>query len=316
MYTTNLKVSSLNTINSKLNNSAFDSWTSFLDVKPSTIETYKKSIRQFSDFLRSNNISSPTREDILNYKKSLLENRKPATVNNYLMAVKQFFKWTEINGIYPNIAVNIKGVKLDKGFKKDCLTLKQVRKVLKSINRNSIKGLRDYAIILLMVTTGLRTFEVMGANVEDFRTLGDFTVLYIQSKGREGKNTYVKVSEPAEKAIRKYLSGRGTLNDKEPLFASTAKRNEGGRLTTRSIRGIVKEILINSNLNSNRLTAHSLRHTTATLNLLNGGTPEETMQLLRHSNLNTTLIYSHNLKRAKNNSEIRISNAIFEAELI
>lgn len=314
MYRPNLKVSILSTINSQITDSVFESWTSFLDVKPSTIETYKKSIRQFSVFLGSNNILSPTREDILSYKKSLIENRKPTTVNNYLMAVKQFFKWTEINGIYPNIAVNIKGVKLDRGFKKDCLTLKQVRKILKSIDTSNIKGLRDYAIILLMVTTGLRTFEVMGANIEDFRNLGDFTVLYIQSKGREGKNTYVKVSEPVEEAIRKYLSERGVLNDKEPLFTSTAKRNEGERLTTRSIRGIVKEIFINSNLNSNRLTAHSLRHTTATINLLNGGTPEETMQLLRHSNLNTTLIYSHNIKRAKNNSEIRISNAIFEAD--
>lgn len=314
MYRPNLKVSILSTINSQITDNVFESWTSFLDVKPSTIETYKKSIRQFSAFLSSNNISSPKREDILNYKKSLIENRKPTTVNNYLMAVKQFFKWTEINGIYPNIAVNIKGVKLDRGFKKDCLTLKQVRKILKSIDTSNIKGLRDYAIILLMVTTGLRTFEVMGANIEDFRNLGDFTVLYIQSKGREGKNTYVKVSEPVEEAIRKYLSERGVLNDKEPLFTSTAKRNEGERLTTRSIRGIVKEIFINSNLNSNRLTAHSLRHTTATINLLNGGTPEETMQLLRHSNLNTTLIYSHNIKRAKNNSEIRISNAIFETD--
>ena len=314
MYRPNLKVSSLSTINSKITDNVFESWTSFLDVKPSTIETYKKSIRQFSVFLSSNNILSPTREDILSYKKSLLKNRKPTTVNNYLMAVKQFFKWTEINGIYPNIAVNIKSVKLDRGFKKDCLTLKQVRKILKSIDTSNIKGLRDYAIILLMVTTGLRTFEVMGANIEDFRNLGDFTVLYIQSKGREGKNTYVKVSEPVEEAIRKYLSERGVLNDKEPLFTSTAKRNEGERLTTRSIRGIVKEIFINSNLNSNRLTAHSLRHTTATINLLNGGTPEETMQLLRHSNLNTTLIYSHNIKRAKNNSKIRISNAIFEAD--
>lgn len=314
MDKSDLKINSLSTINSKITNNVFESWTSFLDVKSSTIKTYKKSIRQFSAFLSSNNISSPKREDILNYKKSLINNRKPTTVNNYLMAVKQFFKWTEINGIYPNIAVNIKGVKLDKGFKKDCLTLKQVRKILKSIDRNNIKGLRDYAIILLMVTTGLRTFEVMGANVEDLRNLGDFTVLYIQSKGKEGKNAYVKVSEPVEEAIRKYLSERGVLNDKEPLFASTAKRNEGKRLTTRSIRGIVKEILVNSNLNSSRLTAHSLRHTTATLNLLNGGTPEETMQLLRHSNLNTTLIYSHNIKRAKNNSEIRISNAIFETD--
>ena len=311
MNNTDLKVKGSFGLDTKINDNVFKSWTSFLDVKPSTIETYKKSIRQFSSFLRSNDISSPTREDILNYKKKLLDNRKPTTVNNYLMAVKQFFKWTEINGIYPNIAVNIKAVKLDKGFKKDCLTLKQVQNMLSRIDQSNIKGLRDYAIIVLMVTTGLRTIEVTRANIEDLRTLGDFAVLYIQGKGREGKNSYVKVAEPAEDAIHKYLSARGKLSDMEPLFASTARRNKGQRLTTRAVSGIVKKAMIHSNLNSNRLTAHSLRHTTATLNLLNGGTPEETMQLLRHSNLNTTLIYSHNLQRMKNNSEIRISNAIF-----
>ena len=69
--------------------------------------------------------------------------------------------------------------------------------------------------------------------------------------------------------------------------------------------------MIKAGLKSDRLTAHSLRHTTATLNLLNGGTPEETMQLLRHSNLNTTLIYSHTIERANNKSEERVAKAIF-----
>lgn len=64
-------------------------------------------------------------------------------------------------------------------------------------------------------------------------------------------------------------------------------------------------------LDSDFLTGHSMRHTAATLNLLNGGTVEETRQLLGHTNINTTLIYSHALERAKNNSEERIAKAIF-----
>jgi len=63
--------------------------------------------------------------------------------------------------------------------------------------------------------------------------------------------------------------------------------------------------------NSERLTAHSLRHTAGTLNLLHGGTIQETQQLLRHSNINTTMIYLHNLNRANNHSEARIAAAIF-----
>lgn len=62
---------------------------------------------------------------------------------------------------------------------------------------------------------------------------------------------------------------------------------------------------------SNRLTAHSCRHTAATLNLLAGASIQETQQLLRHSNINTTMIYLHNLERIKNNSEQRIDDLIF-----
>ena len=73
----------------------------------------------------------------------------------------------------------------------------------------------------------------------------------------------------------------------------------------------IEDHLIEIDLKSDRLTAHSLRHTAATLNLLNGGTVEETKQLLGHANINTTLIYSHALERAKNDSENRIAKAIF-----
>lgn len=227
------------------------------------------------------------------------------------MAVKQFFKWTALYNLYPDITVNIKSIKLDTGFKKDYLTSSQVCKMLNAIDRSTLKGLRDYAILSLMVTTGLRTIEIKRANIEDLRTVADFTALFVQGKGHLEKTDYVKVEGPIEDSIRAYLSARGKIVDTEPLFASIANRNGGGRMTTRSISRIVKENMIKAGLKSERLTAHSLRHTTATLNLLNGGTPEETMQLLRHSNLNTTLIYSHALERANNKSEERIAKAIF-----
>ena len=82
-------------------------------------------------------------------------------------------------------------------------------------------------------------------------------------------------------------------------------------MTTRSIRRIVKGNLVNAGYNSDRLTAHSMRHTAATLNLLNGGTLEETQQLLRHQNISTTMIYSHALERAGNRSEERIASGLF-----
>lgn len=290
----------------------FRHWIEYFDAKPKTIETYTKSIRQFARYISENSITQPQREDIIAYRDELKTKLKPATVKAYMVAVRLFFQWTQQEGIYPNIAEHIKSTKIDTEHKKDYLTSNQVKKLLNSVDCSTEKGKRDYAMLVLMLTSGLRTIEVARANIEDIRALGDFTVLYIQGKGHEEKNAYVKIAEPVEDAIREYLAERKVSNTASPLFASESNRNNGGRMTTRSISRIVKNTLVNAGFNSDRLTAHSLRHTTATLNLLNGGTIEETQQLLRHTNINTTLIYSHALERAENNSEERIANAIFQ----
>ena len=295
----------------ELNGELFNRWTSYIDVSPKTIDTYSKAIKQFFIYLQGNGIRQPQRKDIVAYREYLKEDRKPTTVQSYLAAVKLFFKWTEQEGFYPNIADRVKGAKIDTEHKKDYLTTKQVNKLLGTIDRSTLKGKRDYAMLSVMVTTGLRTISIVSANIEDMRTAGDATALFYRGKGHEEKATYVKLAEPVEDAIRDYLTARGTTDGTEPLFSSVANRNKGGRMTTRSISRVAKDSLINVDLISDRLTAHSFRHTAATLNLLNGGTVEETQQLLDHANINTTLIYSHALERAKNNSEKRIAKAIF-----
>lgn len=161
-------------------------------------------------------------------------------------------------------------------------------------------------------TDGLRTISISRANVGDISTYGNTAALFYQGKGHEDKADAVMIVDPVEIALRDYLKTRGRTNSKEPLFTSIAHRNKGGRMTTRSISRIIKNALISAGYNSDRLTAHSLRHTAATLNLLNGATIEETQQLLGHSNINTTMIYSHALERINNHSEERIAKAIFD----
>ena len=296
---------------SSVNADLFNRWTSYIDASPKTVDTYTKAIKQFVIYLADNGISRPTRETIIEYRDYLKRDHKPTTVQSYLAAVKLFFQWTEREGLYPNIADRVKGAKLDPEHKKDYLTTKQVNKLLSGVDRSTLKGLRDYAMLSVMVTTGLRTISIIRADIGDIRTAGDATALYYQGKGHEEKADYVKLAEPVEEAVRAYLTARGETDSHAPLFGSIANRNSGGRMTTRSISRIAKNHLIDVDLKSDRLTAHSLRHTAATLNLLNGGTVEETKQLLGHANINTTLIYSHALERARNNSEERIAKAIF-----
>ena len=270
-----------------------DDFINFIDVTEKSVSTYKRALRQFVGYLQFKGITAPQREDIIAFREELRANHKPTTIQLYMVSIRLFFKWLEQKGLYKNVADNIKGAKISKEHKKDCLTTKQVKSILSGIDRSTTKGKRDYAILTLMLTGGLRTIEVSRADIEDLRPLGDDTVLYIQGKGREEKTDYV------------------TIKPKSPLFMSSSNNSTGCRLSTRSISGIVKEHFKNAGYDSDRLTAHSLRHTTGTLNLKNGGTLEETQQLLRHSNINTTMTYLHHLQRADNKSEERVASAIF-----
>lgn len=290
----------------------YSRFIAYLDSKPRTVQTYNSALHQFFSWLADRGINQPQRDHILAYRDDLLTRAKPTTVQAYMVAVRLFFRWTAQEGLYPDIADKIKGAKLNgKRHKRDALTAEQVRTILQAINQASPQGRRDYAIVALMVTGGLRDIEVVQANIEDMRQGPGGTVLYIQGKGWDSKDEYISLARPVEDGIKAYLAARGEHDGKAPLFASISNNSKGGRMSTRSISAIVKGHMRAAGIDSERLTAHSLRHTAGTLNLLNGGTLQETQQLLRHSNINTTMIYLHNLERAANRSEARIAAAIF-----
>ena len=293
-------------------NAMFEDFVKLIDASPNTIRTYSISLRQWFRYLRENQIIQPSMDTVFEYRDALrAEGKKETTVQNYIIAVKQFFKWTEARHFYPNIAKYVKSEKLSRNFKKDYLTSKQAKKVLATIDRSTLTGKRDYAMLALMLTMGLRTIEVVRANVEDIRNVGDNTVLYVQGKGHQDKDDLVRMPEHVETAVREYLSVRKCDDLAQPLFTSTSNRNKNGRMTTRSIRGIVKKIFRKAGLDSPRLTAHSTRHTAATLSLLNGATPIETQHLLRHKNLQTTEIYAHNIDASKNPASQDVDKALF-----
>ena len=290
----------------------FSRFISYLDAKPKTIETYTRALRQLFNYLSFNGITQPQREDIIAFREELkASGHKPTTIQNYITATKLFFSWTAQEGLYPHIAEHLKGAKLNRDHKKDYLTSRQVKEVLEGIERDSLKGLRDYAILTLMVTGGLRDIEVSRADIGDLRNAGESTVLYIQGKGRDEKTDYIKVSPQVERAIRAYLTARGATDEAEPLFTSTSNNNSGQRMTTRSISGIVKTRLKGAGFDSPRLTAHSLRHTAVTLSLLAGRDLAEVQQFARHSNIATTMIYNHSIEQAKNGCSEAIAQAIF-----
>lgn len=290
----------------------FLDYAAFLDASPRTVQTYTGNVRQFLKWTQQNGIAHPTRRDVLAYRDELRGRCKPSTVQSYITALRLFFQWAAQAGLYGNIAEHIKGAKLDGSHKKDYLNAEQIKDVLASIDTQTAKGKRDYCIIALMATGGLRDVEIARANTEDLQQLGGSTVLYLQGKGRDERTEYIKIVPEVERPLRKYLSLRRIRKKKQPIFTSLSNNNKGQRLTPKSISSIVKGRLVAAGYDSERLTAHSLRHSAVTLALLGKLPLEEVQQFARHKNISTTQIYAHNLERANNRSEDTIAKAIFQ----
>lgn len=269
----------------------------FCDAKPQTIKAYTTALQALFAYLQQNAITRPDTDDLLRYKATLESQYKASTISLYMTACRLFFRWTAQRGLYPNIADHIKGAKIDRSHKRDYLTPAQIKEVFNTTDRDTLNGKRDYAIIALMTIAGLRDIEVSRANIEDLRPAGENTALYIQGKGRDEKEIVIVPAE-VEKAIRDYLNERGEQDPTAPLFAGISNRAAGSRLTTRSISRLVKAHFTAAGLNSDRLTAHSLRHTAITLSLLAGRTAQETQMFARHKDISTTMIYAHNIEQA------------------
>ena len=286
----------------------------FAGVADKSAATYITALRQMFKYFRNNNIVNPIRADLENWRDSLIDSGKSAsTVQLYLCSSKLFFRWLAQEEIYKNIADNLKSrVRISHEHKKDALTAKQSKELLKSAKgKGTIKDLRDRAIISLMLTAGLRTIEICRANVGDIRVINGASILYVQGKGRSEKAESVRLAPQVVSLIQKYLKARGKVEKDSPLFVSTSNRCKNSRLDTQTIRKMIKANLREIGLDSSRLTAHSLRHTAATTMILAGVELAKVQMVLRHKNINTTMIYNNAIERLKNTAELSAANAIF-----
>jgi integrase/recombinase XerD len=292
------------TVNPQRIEELVDRFIASQDVKESSKLLYRRTLKQYFNWVdkKSYLLSEIARPQLLEYKEELLlSNMSSLTVGSYITSVRRFYEWTEANKYYPNVAKGIKTPKRKQQFKKQPLLPSQATALL---NYYQDKALRDYAIITLLLRTGLRTIEVIRANVEDITFKGSQRVLLIQGKGRDEKDNFVLLTDKTYQPIAQYLATRGNINGSEPLFTSTSNNSKGERLTTRSISYIAKEGLKAIGLDERAFTAHSLRHTTAVNILRGGGSLEQAQMTLRHSNPATTQIYTATL-----NEERRLQNS-------
>ena len=249
---------------------------------------------------------------------------KPNTIAQYLRSVCQFFRWTAANNLYPDIAANIHAPKVkNETHRKAYLNAKEVLTIEESIaqraqertqaaqnaqkdtegriQRSTEQGKRLYAMYLLAVNAGLRTVEISRANIKDLETKGGQTWLYIWGKGRTEADQKKPIAPEVAAAVKDYLQSRTDHpTTASPLFVSTGNRSRGKRIAPTTISTMLKRAMQEAGFDSERITAHSLRHSAAQAALQASGNNIYTAQkYLRHSSPATTEIYLHEDERTE-----------------
>lgn len=285
--------------------------------------TYKNAVKRLVKFFAVNKIAAPTTADVDSFINTLrAESKSASTIRLYNTVTKMFFAFLEKNRIYRNVAADCEPLKLRKSstHAKNALTQNQAQMLLKSIAGDSVIALRDKAIVALCLQCGLRTVEVERANVEDLTDAGDYYTLAVMGKGHESKDQTVKVARPVATLIYKYLAARGQVdkdnltskNKETPLFTSTARNSSNGkRLSAQSVGKMIKARMKAIGINSKAITAHSTRHFAATCAIKAGVDLREVSAMLRHSSINVTMTYLHDISLETRRAELAVADSLF-----
>lgn len=254
-----------------------------------TIEYYKKRIGYFISFVKDKEISNVVIDDYNSYAIYLINkitdkgtNLSSATIKTTLNATKIFLKYSYDNKYM--ISDLYKNIKPYKQVKKTIVVLsaEDINKLLNSQNEFTIIGLRNLLAISLMLDAGLRVSEVVNLNVEDIsKELG---VIKVFGKGK--KERLVPLTDSIIRYYDKYVLLASLYSGALFLDSDT-----GLRMTSSGISQILRRIKKEQHFN--KLHPHYLRHTFATLFLVNGGDPVHLQLILGHTTLYMTEQYLH-----------------------
>lgn len=319
--TTSLTVKTIDTDavvvgNNPFSKATIESWIEYCDVQLCTQRTYDKAIQTFANYLKSNGIEQPTRQEVINYREWLLQSGyKVSTVRLYMTICKKFFRWLASNGLYLNVADGVKLPAMSSDeHARDALSLDESRQAISFFKgKNDEKTLRDKCIMSLMLSVGLRSVEIVRLDVGDVEMRKGIWFIKVHGKARAGKVDSVQISEPLKQMIDEYLSVRPKGKKGTPLFVSTANRNRGQRLQTQTVSRLAKIVFSEIGIVSERVTCHSCRATAVTLMLEAGISLRECQRIMRHRSAATTEVYARDLDAFNNRGVATLSKLLFAA---
>ncbi len=275
-------------------------YTNYLAVEKglakNTLESYRRDLDKFIAFMHKQKITAPGSVDqnalslfILELKKN---GRATSTISRCIASIRSFFSFLLQEGVIEhNPALDLESPKIEKKLPR-VLTTREVDKLLCQPEPGEHNGLRDKAMLELLYASGIRVSELVDLNITDF----DPQVGYLRCRGKGMKERIVPIGTVAINCVGEYLdNSRAKLlkkNGEPALFVN----HHGGRMTRQGFWKILKKYARKSNINGD-ITPHTLRHSFATHLLENGADLRSVQEMLGHSDISTTQIYTQITRR-------------------
>jgi len=266
-------------------------------VSPNTVKAYRNDLHQFVDFFDAN-LSGPNgdrpwsgvdEESISTYLLSLSERGYSDTTRaRKIAAVKSLFSFLLDEGLVAkNPTENLGSPRIGR-YLPEVLTVEEVETLLRTAQGNTAESMRDRAMLELLYASGVRVSELVSLDVEDINMEQGF----VRCFGKGGKERIIPLHTGAVEVFKAYLTeGRANLANSrsgQAAFLNT----KGDRLTRQGFWLILKRLSKLAGIHC-KITPHTLRHSFAT-HLLRGGAPlRHVQELLGHSSIATTQVYTH-----------------------
>ncbi len=260
-------------------------------LSKNTIIAYLNDLNRFSDYLKNihqiNEIENISKEHIRLYLKELSKSNSAASITRKLVSLRMFFTFLMKEKIIDvNIINSFDLPKVDKKLPV-VLSIQEMQEVLDSITVDNHLSSRNRCMLELMYATGLRVSELINLNVGSV----NIYMGYIKVIGKGDKERIIPIGDIAKKILDEYLNHyREKFIKKESslLFFN----NHGNKLSREEFYLILKQIINQTSINK-KVSPHTIRHSFATHLLENGADLRSIQELLGHSDISTTTIYTH-----------------------
>ncbi len=262
---------------------------------PKTVENYRRYLNMFAKTVGAKDLKDINQDSIRRFRLTLArkpgeesEFLKKSTQSYYVIAIRNFLKYLVKNNI--KVALLPEQIELPKIPQRqiEIIEYTDLERFLNGPQGDSLRAIRDKAILEMLFSTGLRISELCSlSRYQDFER-GEITV-----RGKGSKLRVVFLSDRARSAIKKYLDKRGDAD--EALFISLSKAKNPkvlGRIIPRTVQRLVQFYAKKAGI-LGKVTPHQLRHQFATDLLMNGADIRSVQALLGHANIATTQVYTH-----------------------